>query len=132
LLLLPYRPSTYAEGSGANLPWLQELHVYAGRPTWTTEVEMHPSTANAAHIHSGDRVSIDSANGEQIEAVAWVSTDVLPGLVRVAQGGGHTALGRFAKTWGDNVMKLVSATGVHPLTGACSLCDTRVAIRRLA
>jgi molybdopterin-containing oxidoreductase family iron-sulfur binding subunit len=93
---------------------------------------MHPTTASAANIASGDRVSIDSANGEQIEAVALVSTDVLPGIVRVAQGGGHTAFGRFAKTWGDNVMKLVSATGVHPLAGACSLCDTRVSVRRLA
>lgn len=132
LLLLPYRPSTYAEGSGANLPWLQELHVYAGRPTWTTEAEMHPSTASAASIHSGDRVLIQSPNGNQLEAVAAVSTDVLPGIVRVAQGGGHTALGRFAKSWGDNVMKLVSATGVHPLAGAGSLCDTRVNLRRLA
>ncbi len=131
-LLMPYRPSTYAEGSGANLPWLQELHMHAGRPTWTTEAEMHPSTASAESIRSGDRVLIRSANGNEIEAVAAVSTDVLPGIVRVPQGGGHTALGRFAKGWGDNVMKLVSAANVHPLAGACSLCDTRVAIRRLS
>jgi anaerobic selenocysteine-containing dehydrogenase len=132
LLLLPYRPNTYAEGSGANLPWLQELHIHAGRPTWTTEAEMHPSTASAANVRSGERVAIASANGNELEAVARLSTDVLPGIVRIAQGGGHTAFGRFATSWGDNVMKLVSATGVHPLAGACSLCDTRVQLRRLA
>jgi anaerobic selenocysteine-containing dehydrogenase len=129
-LLLPYRPSTYAEGSGANLPWLQELHMHVGRPTWTTEVELHPDTAEEAGIVSGDRVEIASSVG-RIEALAHVSPGVVRGFVRIAQGGGHTALGRFARGWGANVMDLVAISEKDTYLGVSPLQGTRVDVRRI-
>ena len=130
LVLLPYRPSTYAEGSGANLPWLQELHVHVGRPIWTTEAELHLDTANAAGVRDGERVEIASSAGH-IEALAHVTTGILPGFVRIAQGGGHTALGRYAQGWGANVMDLVSIGENEAELGLSPLQGTRVAVRRI-
>ncbi len=130
LVLLPYRPNTYAEGSGANLPWLQELHVHVGRPCWTTEAELHPDTAVAAGVSSGERVAVLSQAG-RIEALAHVTRGVLPGFVRIAQGGGHTALGRFARGWGANVMDLVSIGERDAQQGVSPLQGTRVAVQRI-
>jgi anaerobic selenocysteine-containing dehydrogenase len=129
-VLLPYRPSTYAEGSGANQPWLQELHLHVGRPTWTTEAEMHPETAQQADVHDGEKIEVASDTG-RIEVVAHVSKGVLPGYVRIAQGGGHAALGRFASGWGANVMDLVSVGETEARAGISQLQGTRVSVRKV-
>ena len=130
LLLIPYKPNTYAEGSGANLPWLSEISVWTGRPTRVTEAELHPDTARAASVAHGDRLEIESPIGK-IEVLARVTDGVAPGVVRIAQGGGHTAFGRYARGWGANVMRLVATAPTDPLSGIPPYCGTRVAIRRL-
>jgi anaerobic selenocysteine-containing dehydrogenase len=128
-VLLLYQPSTYAEGSGANLPWLQELGAHVGRPPWTTEAEIHTDTAATYGIRDGDRVEIESPIGK-IVARAFVGEGIAPGVVRVPQGGGHTAFGRFAAGWGANPMELVDPDAMDPVTGVPAHCATRVAIRR--
>jgi anaerobic selenocysteine-containing dehydrogenase len=130
LLLLPFRPHTYSEGSGANLPWLQELHTGVGRPTWATEADVHPKTAAESGVSEGDHALITSAHGE-IEVLVHTTPDVAPDLLRVPQGGGHTAMGRFATGWGANVMKLVDVDGRDLMSGISPLLGTRVALRRL-
>ncbi len=129
LLLLPYTPGTYAEGSGANLPWLQELAADLDRPMRTSEAEIHPDTARAAGIEDGDAVVVESPVG-RIEARARVDRQAHPGAVRIARGGGHTAFGRWASGWGANVMELVSAADLDPLAGTTPILGTRVSIRR--
>ena len=128
--LLPYRPSTYAEGSGANLPWLQELSVAGGRKVWTTEAEVHPETAAEIGVTTGDRARVESPVGE-IDVDVRVDAGIPPGLVRIPRGGGHTAMGRFARGWGANVMRLVAGEGGHAITGFDVVIGTRVALRRI-
>jgi anaerobic selenocysteine-containing dehydrogenase len=129
VLLIPHRPPTYAEGSGANQPWLQELHVHVGRKTWATEAEMHPQTADELGLKDGGDVLIQGADGE-IRVPLRITSEVRQGLVLVPQGGGHTAMGRFARGWGANVMHIVSLEAMDRLFGVTPVCGTRVAVRR--
>jgi anaerobic selenocysteine-containing dehydrogenase len=129
LMLEPYRLSTACEGGSANLPWLHELKPYAGRAMWATEVELHPETARAGGVAEGERAVVRSALGA-IEAQVHVDAGVPVGVLRIAQGGGHTACGRYARGVGANVMRLVSLDGFDPLCGASPLHGTRVALER--
>jgi len=127
-VLLPFTPNTYAEGSGANLPLLQELVPYSGRPTWKTEAQIHPELAEKLGVRNRDWVIVESPNGSA-EAVAYVNPGITPEAVRIARGAGHTAYGRFAKGWGANVMKLLGGEP-DPLNGCVPMLGTRVSVRR--
>jgi hypothetical protein len=52
-------------------------------------------------------------------------------VIRIAQGGGHTAFGRFAKGTGANVMHLV-VPRLDPFGGFPAWIGTRVRVRRVA
>ncbi|MGH7144554.1 MAG: molybdopterin-containing oxidoreductase family protein [Planctomycetota bacterium] len=130
LALIPFKPNTYATGSGANLPFLQELPLYKGRKMWTTEAQIHPDTANEYGIVDGDTVLLESSAGS-ISLPIYLTAGVTPGTVRVPRGGGHTAFGRFAQSRGANVMSLLSPEPLSPLTGVSPVIATRVRIRKV-
>ena len=128
---MPFRPGTYAQGSGANLPWLVELTPWKGRPCWATEAEIHPETAAVYGVAHGDRITVESVQAS-ISVRTHLTRGVRQGLVRIAMGAGHTAFGRFAEGWGANVMQLVSTETPDPLGGVSALQGTRVRIRKEA
>jgi anaerobic selenocysteine-containing dehydrogenase len=130
LELIVHKPNSYPVGGGANQPWLMELTPWTGRRTYTTEADLHPDTAHAAGVADGDRIEVASTVGS-IHVVARVTKAILPGIVRIPQGGGHTAFGRFAQGWGANVMRIVAARPESSLSGVPPLCGTRVAIRKV-
>lgn len=130
LVLDPYTPGTYAVGSGANLPLLQELVTEPGLSAWKTTAEIHPETAAAFGVRAGDTVEVQSLEG-RLTLPVHLDAGVHPEAVRIAQGGGHTAFGRFARGHGANVMDLV-APSLDPLGGTPSYLGTRVRIRRVA
>ena len=130
LRLIAYRPHTYAEGSGANLPWLRELDKRPASIRNHSEVELHPRTAESLSLARGELVAIESPVG-RIECVVNPTHGVEPGVARIAQGGGHTELGRFARGIGANVMDLVVGAPGNPLVGFDNLCDTRVSVKKL-
>ncbi len=127
-LLTPYTPSTYAEGSGANLPWLREVVAFTGRPAWKTEAEIHPELAGKLGVANGDPLVVESVAGS-IDVVAYIDPNIHVDEVRIARGGGHTAMGRWAKGWGANVMTLLDAEPDR-LTGFSPYQGTRVSVRR--
>jgi molybdopterin-containing oxidoreductase family iron-sulfur binding subunit len=129
LLLEPWKPGTYAEGSGANLPLLRDLAIEPGGAA-ATSAALHPDTAAALGVGRGDLVALVSPAG-RVELPVSVHPGVRPGSVRVARGGGHTAFGRFARGRGANVMELV-APGFDPLGGFPALVGTRVRVERIA
>ncbi|MDP6837692.1 MAG: molybdopterin-dependent oxidoreductase [Planctomycetota bacterium] len=131
LLLFPYRPSTYAEGSGANQPWLNELPAWVGRETWTSEAEVNPGTAREAGLKNGQMVALESPVGRAVVKLR-LTTSILPGIVRLARGAGHRQLGRYARGWGANVMELVSGAHADPLAGIVALHGTPVRLGPLA
>lgn len=129
LLLLPYRPHTFARGSGANLPWLAGLAPWHGRKAWGTEVELHPETAAKYGIEHGRPIELVSPMAV-VRASAYLNPGIRRGVVRAPLGGGHRAFGRFAKGVGANVMELIEPGLRDPLGGSSVLHGTRITIRR--
>ncbi len=129
LKLVVFRPLGYAEGSGANLPWLRQLRPRSGSPrTEPTLVSLHPSAAPG--VKTGDPIEITSAFGN-VHATARIDTRLPPDVVAFPMGGGHEAYGRWAKDRGANVMRIV-APGPAPHTGANVLSATRVHVAAVA
>jgi anaerobic selenocysteine-containing dehydrogenase len=129
LLLVPYKPNTYAEGGGANLPWLQELVLHSGRRAWETEAELHPRTARDCGVADGDLARVSNAVGSIVVRV-HLSSALGEGVVRVPKGGGHTAFGRFAQGRGANPQELISVATLDPLFGTPPQCGTRVTLSK--
>ncbi|MCA9000416.1 MAG: molybdopterin-dependent oxidoreductase [Planctomycetes bacterium] len=130
LLLRPYRGGNYTANAGVSLPWLAELAPWTGRPIWRTEVEIHPTVADRYSIAQGDTVRVRSEVGELV-GMARITAGVREEIVRIPQGGGRTAGGRFAEGWGANVMGLVSMKTMDPWGGSSPLLGTRVSIEKV-
>ncbi len=128
-VLEPYKPGTYAEGSGANLPLLQELVTDSGREPWITQVEISQETARQLRVRNGDIVQVESAQSS-VRAPAHICKGLRPETVRIPRGGGHSALGRFAKGWGVNVMQLLVPSS-NLLGGIALIHGTRVKIKKV-
>jgi anaerobic selenocysteine-containing dehydrogenase len=125
--LLPYRSPGYAEGGGANLPWLRQMRTRPDAPrTADTLVSVHPDDLRG--IRTGDTVEVTSPFGT-IVAMARIEPRMVPGCVAIPMGGGHEAFGRWARGRGANVLALV-APGASPHSGADIVCTTRVRVAR--
>ena len=129
LLLVPYRPPTYAEGGGANLPLLQELRLRQSDRPWQTLVDLHPATAGELELEDGMSVLVESPAGRLVARLR-VDDGVRPGELRVPKGAGHTAMGRFAEGWGGNANTLVSLEPKDAIFGTTPWIGTCVSIRR--
>ena len=130
LLFQPYLSLQFHDGSGANLPWMQELPDPASSTMWGLPVEIDPKTASALGIHNGDRVKVQSAEGS-LEAQAYVHPAAVPGVVSMGIGGGHTHYTRYAAGRGANPLSILAAVW-EKSTSALATGATRVQLSRLA
>jgi anaerobic selenocysteine-containing dehydrogenase len=110
LLFQPYLSVQYGDGSGANLPWLQELPDPASSSIWGLPVEIDPKTAAALRIANGDMVRVESPHGS-LEAAAYVHPGAVPGVVSMAAGDGHSFYTRYASGRGANPFSILGAEG---------------------
>jgi anaerobic selenocysteine-containing dehydrogenase len=125
----PYSSLQHHDGSGANLPWMQELPDPVSSSIWGLPVELDPKTAAGLRVVSGDVVRIESAHGS-IDAPAYVHPGAIPGVVSMPIGDGHTHYGRYASGRGANPLSIVAAN-YEKSTGALVLGGTRVKVSRL-
>lgn len=110
LLLYPYPSVKGFDGRAANRPWLQELPDPMTQVVWDSWAELHPETARAHGLHSGDFVTARTDQGE-ITVPVYLTEHVHRNIVAVPMGQGHTSYGRFARMIGGaNVLQLLSAT----------------------
>jgi anaerobic selenocysteine-containing dehydrogenase len=124
----PYPSLQFHDGSGAHLPWLQELPDPTSSAIWGLPVEIDPKTAAQLHVANGDVVRVESPHGA-MEAPAYVHPGAAPGVVSMAIGDGHTHYGRYASGRGANPISILAP--VHePRSGALALGATRVRIAR--
>jgi len=126
LTLVAYRPLGYAEGSGANQPWLRHLRTRAGQRAFAMPATLHPD--DAIGFTDGDEITITSPHGS-IALHVQIDHRMRPGTIAVPLGGGHTEMGRWAKGVGANVMELL-APGPAPRSGGNAICTTRVRVAR--
>jgi hypothetical protein len=110
LLFQAYHGIQFGDGSGANLPWLQELPDPTSSSIWGLPVEVDPKTAASLRISNGDIVRVESPHGS-IDAPAYVHPGAVPGVVSMAIGDGHSHYGRYASGRGANPISILGSQG---------------------
>ena len=129
LVFQAYPSLQFSEGSGANLPWLQELPDPTSSAMWGLPVEIDPKTAAALDVVNGQIVRVTSP-AASMEAPAYINPAAIPGVISMAIGQGHTHFGRYASGRGANPLSLVSGI-VDRQTGVPALGDVRVRIEKV-
>ncbi len=124
----PYLSLQFHDGSGAHLPWMQELPDPASSAIWGLPVEIDPKTAASLRIANGDIVRVQSPHGS-IDAPAYVHPGAIPGVVSMAIGDGHAHYGRYASGRGANPLSILAPVW-EKSTGALVLGGTRVRLSR--
>ena len=100
----------YFDGRGANKSWLNEIPDPLTKIAWQTAVLMHPETAVDLKLTEGDLVTLKGER-ETLEAPVYDWEGVIPGVMVMAAGQGHTNLGRYARKKGGNPLRLLSGVG---------------------
>jgi anaerobic selenocysteine-containing dehydrogenase/Fe-S-cluster-containing dehydrogenase component len=98
----------FFDGRGSNKPWLCEIPDPLTRVAWQSPLILHPETAKQKGIAREDVVQVQSEAG-RLEAPAYLTELVKPGVLIMAIGQGHTSFGRFAEGMGINPLQLLSA-----------------------
>lgn len=125
-VLHPFLSTAMHDGRGANLPWMQELPEPTTSVVYGSWVEMNPATASELDLVEGDLVRITSQHGS-IEAPLVLYPGIMPDVVAMPIGQGHTHRGRYARGRGVNPISILAS---RTQTGSGSLASsaTRVSI----
>ena len=126
----PYPSLQFGEGSGANLPWLQQMPDPASSAMWNLPVEIDPRTAAGLGVSNGDFVLVFSPHGS-LEAPVYVHPAAIPGVVGMAIGQGHVHYGRYASGRGANPLSIVAAAR-EKTTGVPAFGSTRVRLEKVS
>jgi molybdopterin-containing oxidoreductase family iron-sulfur binding subunit len=116
----------FFDGRGANRPWLCEIPEPVSRVAWQSPVWLHPDTAREKGIEPADILRVETRWGS-LEAPAYLTEVVRPGLALMGIGQGHTSYGRYARNAGANPFAVLPA-GVDPACGGPSFTafDARI------
>lgn len=125
-VLHPYISNSFHDGRGANLPWMQELPDTMTSVVYGSWVELNPVTAEGLGLKEGDLVDIESPHG-RVRAPVYVYPAIMPDVVAMPIGQGHSTYGRYAKDRGVNPIEILSAQ-MEPHTGSLASSATRVKI----
>jgi anaerobic selenocysteine-containing dehydrogenase/Fe-S-cluster-containing dehydrogenase component len=96
------------DGRGADKPWLQEIPEPVGQILWDSWAEIHPLTAAKLRVSPDELIELRTEHGT-IEAPAYVSPRIHPGVIAVPLGQGHTSYGRWARNRGANPWAVLPA-----------------------
>ncbi len=124
----PYLSLQFHDGSGAHLPWLQELPDPTSSSIWGLPVEIDPGTAGKLRVANGDMVRVESPHGS-FEAPAYIHPGAIPGVVSMAIGDGHAHFTRYASGRGANPLSILAAVW-DTSTSALVSGATRVRLAR--
>jgi len=103
-----YPSTAFGDGRSARLPYLQDLADPVTGVRWGSVIEIAESDAREQGIRTGDTVQL-TAGDRTVTAPAHVSQGIVPGVVALAAGQGHTASGRHADGRGVNAYSLLEA-----------------------
>lgn len=130
LYFQPYLSQQHHDGSGAHLPWMQELPDPASSSIWGLPIEIDPKIAGNLGISNGDVVRVESRHGA-IDAPAYVHPAAVPGVISMAIGDGHRHYGRYASGRGANPLSILAPVWERT-TGILALGATRVRLTRVS
>jgi anaerobic selenocysteine-containing dehydrogenase len=103
-----YPSTAFGDGRSARLPYLQDLADPVTGVRGGSVVEIAESDARELGIRNGDEVEL-TASDRTLTAPAHVTPGIVPGVVALAAGQGHTANGRHADGRGVSVYSLLEA-----------------------
>lgn len=111
LVVYPFSSVKTFDGRAANRPWLQELPDPMTSAVWDSWVELHPDTAAALKVTTGQTVAVRNRYGE-VRGPVLVSPYIAKGVAGIPLGQGHNAYGRFASAVGKgSVVDLIGMAG---------------------
>ena len=100
-VLLAYPHPLLGDGSGAALPWLQEIPDPVMKATWQSWAEISDNTARQLGVDFGDVIAVETGFGDgKIELPVYPRGGLRDDVVAVAIGQGHH-VGHFASLSGD-------------------------------
>jgi len=114
--LLAYPASYWGDGSGAALPWMQELPHPVTKLSWRSWAEISKGTAESLGVKFGDVVKVDTGNGS-IELPIYPRGGIRDDAVGIAIGQGHT-VGRYASQAGDGGVGVARGVNVNSVLPA--------------
>lgn len=128
LILFPYQPLLMFENGSQNYPWAQEIFLPMQGVGWASPAEINSETARNMNLKDQDEVWIESPFGK-IRTRIKVSEGILPGMVCIPCGQGHTSYGKWQKGIGCNPNEVIGID-FDFLSGQSSFFNTRVKIYR--
>ena len=123
-VLHPYLTNTMHDGRGANLPWMQELPDPMTSVVYGSWAEINPATAQALGLADGDLVQVESTQGHLLAPVC-IFPGIMPDVIAMPIGQGHSEYGRYAKNRGVNPIQIL-APQLEPGSGELAWAATRV------
>ena len=96
------------DGRGANRSWLSEIPDPVTNIAWESVLMIHPATLEEYGFRPGDLLEIE-AGERTIRAAVYDYPGVVPGLIVMQTGQGHTEYGRYARGFGENPVTLLKA-----------------------
>lgn len=107
LHLSVYPSTSFYDGRGAPLPWLQQLPDPMTTVVWDSWIEINPKTAAELGINFGDLVEVTSPQGS-LHVPAVIYPGIRPDMVAMPLGQGHRDMGRYARKRGTNPLQLLA------------------------
>ncbi|MCZ0953987.1 MAG: molybdopterin-dependent oxidoreductase [Rhodospirillaceae bacterium] len=123
-ILQPYLSLNMHDGSGANLPWMQELPDPLTSVVYGSWLEINPATAQELGLRDGDLVEVESPDGT-VSVPVLTFPAIMPNVVAMPVGQGHSEYGRYASGRGANPIEILSSQ-MEPETGSLAWNATRV------
>ncbi len=97
----------FFDGRSANRPWLCEVPDPVSKVAWQSPVWIHPQTRRRLRLAPNERVAVQTRWGK-LFAPLFETQGVLPDVLFLQMGQGHTACGRWAENQGANPVDLLS------------------------
>jgi molybdopterin-containing oxidoreductase family iron-sulfur binding subunit len=80
---------------------MQEMFGYSANRYWSSWVEINPETAAKHNIADKAWIWVDTSTG-RVKVQAKLSQGIMPNVIAIPFGLGHTSYGRYAKGHGVN------------------------------
>jgi molybdopterin-containing oxidoreductase family iron-sulfur binding subunit len=99
--LLAFPTAMLGDGSGANLPWMQEVPDPVTKVAWESWAEISNRRAEKLGISIGDVVAVETPTG-RLEVPAYPRGGIRDDVIAIAMGQGHS-VGRFATHFNEGL-----------------------------
>ncbi len=129
LVLMPFDSIRLAGGDVANAPFMTKTVDANVLLHQTSVVEINPATARKLGLKDGDSVKLTTPRGEATVQLYFYD-GIMPGLIAMPRGLGHTAYSDYLANKGTNVNQLIGAIA-DPDSGLNTAWGIRATITRI-